>query len=151
MRNGREMMSLDRPNHAGVPAVKVQYQKGREVHALAVTDLNAGDVLEITGGKNNHTLGKPVKKGGSLTFLIQKQIRLSKGQLLNRTRNESLLHCIDTGIIGKELQRPADGELTAKTGTPARLRVCSGGVSFQAVTDEPVQTAQTRPEDQDHI
>lgn len=151
MRNGREMMSLDRPNHAGVPAVKVQYQKGREVHALAVTDLNAGDVLEITGGKNNHTLGKPVKKGGSLTFLIQKQIRLSKGQLLNRTRNESLLHCIDTGIIGKELQRPADGELTAKTGTPARLRVCSGGVSFQAVTDEPVQPAQSRPMDQERI
>ena len=77
-RNGKEMMSLDRPNHAGVPAVKVQYQKGREVHARTVTDLNAGDVLEITGGKNNYTLGKAVKKGESITFLVQKQIRLTK-------------------------------------------------------------------------
>ena len=151
MRNGREMMSLDRPNHAGVPAVKVQYQKGREVHALAVTDMNAGDVLEITGGKNNYTLGKPVKNGDSVTFLIQKQIRLPKGQLLNRIRNESLLHCIDTDIIGKNLQRPADGELTLKTGTPARLRVCSGGVAFQALTDEPVQPALSRPMAQERI
>lgn len=151
MRNGREMMSLNRPNHAGVPAVKVQYQKGREVHALAVTNLNAGDVLEITGGKSNYTLGKPVKKGEVLTFLVQKQIRLSKGLLLNRIRNESLLQRIDADIIGNKLQRPADGSLTIKVGSPARLFVCSGGASFQVFTDEPVQPAQNRPMDQERI
>ena len=150
-RNGKEMMSLDRPNHAGVPAVKVQYQKGREVHARTVTDLNAGDVLEITGGKNNYTLGKAVKKGESITFLVQKQIRLTKGMLLNRIRNESLLQHIDTDIIGKKLQRPAAGSFTAKIGSPAVLLVSSGKASFQAATDEPVQAAQSRPMDKERI
>ena len=150
-RNGKEMMSLDRPNHAGVPAVKVQYQKGREVHARTVTDLNAGDVLEITGGKNNYTLGKAVKKGESITFLVQKQIRLTKGMLLNRIRNESLLQHIDTDIIGKKLQRPAAGSFTAKIGSPAVLLVSSGKSSFQAATDEPVQAAQSRPMDKERI
>ena len=150
-RNGKEMMSLDRPNHAGVPAVKVQYQKGREVHARTVTDLNAGDVLEITGGKNNYTLGKAVKKGENITFLVQKQIRLTKGMLLNRIRNESLLQHIDTDIIGKKLQRPAVGSFTAKIGSPAVLLVSSGKASFQAATDEPVQAAQSRPMDKERI
>ena len=150
-RNGKEMMSLDRPNHAGVPAVKVQYQKGREVHARTVTDLNAGDGLEITGGKNNYTLGKAVKKGESITFLVQKQIRLTKGMLLNRIRNESLLQHIDTDIIGKKLQRPAAGSFTAKIGSPAVLLVSSGKASFQAATDEPVQAAQSRPMDKERI
>ena len=150
-RNGKEMMSLDRPNHAGVPAVKVQYQKGREVHARTVTDLNAGDVLEITGEKNNYTLGKAVKKGESITFLVQKQIRLTKGMLLNRIRNESLLQHIDTDIIGKKLQRPAVGSFTAKIGSPAVLLVSSGKASFQAATGEPVQAAQSRPMDKERI
>lgn len=151
MRNGREMMSLDRPNHAGVPAVRVQYQKGREVHALAVTDLNAGDVIEVTGGKSNYTLGKAFRKGEVLTFLVQKQVRLSKGMLLNRIRNESLLQRIDSDIAGKKLQRPADGSLTVKIGRPACLSVCSGGASFQAFTDGPVQAAQSRPMDRERI
>lgn len=151
MRNGKEMLSLDRPNHAGVPAAKVQYQKGREVHARTIIDLNAGDVLEITGGKNNYTLGKAVKKGGALTFLVRKQVCLPKGMLLNRIRNESLLRRIDDGIIGKKMQRPADGSLTVKAGIPARLSVCSGGASFQAVTDEPVQSARSIPMDRNRI
>lgn len=36
--NGREMISLNRPNHAGVPAVKVLAKKGRNVTAKALTD-----------------------------------------------------------------------------------------------------------------
>lgn len=37
--NGREMISLNRPNHPGVPAVKVLAKKGRNVTAKALTDL----------------------------------------------------------------------------------------------------------------
>ena len=38
--NGREMISLDRPNHAGVPALKVRYQKGRKLFATVLTQLH---------------------------------------------------------------------------------------------------------------
>ena len=78
-RNGRKMMSLDRPNHAGVPAVKVQYQKGREVHGIVLTDLNAGDVLEIAGGKSNYTFEMPLKKGDLFLSLCRNRSVCQKG------------------------------------------------------------------------
>ena len=45
--NGREMISLNRPNHAGVPAVKVLAKKGRNVTAKALTDLYPQDIIEL--------------------------------------------------------------------------------------------------------
>ena len=150
-RNGRKMMSLDRPNHAGVPAVKVQYQKGREVHGIVLTDLNAGDVLEIAGGKSNYTFGNAVEKERSVSFLVQKQIRLSKGTVLNRIRNESLIQHINSSIIEKKLQRPVFGELILKIGEFAVLRVFSDGIFCQAESAEAVQPAQNRPMDKERI
>ena len=46
-RNGRKMLSLDRPNHAGVPALQVVSQSGKTVTAKAITDIHAGDVVEL--------------------------------------------------------------------------------------------------------
>ena len=90
-RNGRAMISLARPNHAGVPAAKVKRQNGREVQAYALTDLNPGDILEIAGEKNDHTLGSAVKKGQSFSFLVRKNVRIQNGRILSRIRNGSLL------------------------------------------------------------
>lgn len=150
-RNGKKMISLDRPNHAGVPAVKVQYQKGREVHGTVLTELNAGDVLEITGGKSNYTFGHTVKKGASVSFLVQKQVRLANGAVLNRIRNESLLQRINKNIIEKKLQIPVFGELNLRIGERAVLRVTSGDISCHAVSQDIVQSAQNRPMDKKRI
>ena len=49
--NGRNMLSLDRPNHAGVPAVVVNSRRGRKIEGTALTDLKKGDVLELGAGK----------------------------------------------------------------------------------------------------
>lgn len=150
-RNGRKMLSLDRPNHAGVPAVKVQYQKGREVHGIVLTDLNAGDVLEISGGKSNYTFGNAVEKGSLVSFLVQKQIRLPKGIILNRIRNESLLQRINSSIIERKQQIPVCGELSLRIGECAVLRVFAGDISCQSVSAEAVQPAQNRPMDKNRI
>ena len=45
--HGREMISLNRPPHAGVPAVKVLAKKGRNVTAKALTDLYPQDIIEL--------------------------------------------------------------------------------------------------------
>ena len=57
--NGRNMLSPDRPNHAGVPAVRVIAQKGREIAVEALTDIHKGDILELEGenaGESGRTL-----------------------------------------------------------------------------------------------
>lgn len=48
--NGRDMLSLSRPSHAGVPAVRVLAQKGREVTGVVLTEIHKGDILELTPG-----------------------------------------------------------------------------------------------------
>lgn len=150
-RNGRAMISLARPNHAGVPAAKVKRQNGREVQAYALTDLNPGDILEIAGEKNDHTLGSAIKKGQSFSFLVRKNVRIQNGRILSRIRNGSLLKQIDERIINDKLQRPVKGELILHIGSPAVLQISSGGHTFTARSSEPVQHALNRPLTEERI
>lgn len=144
-RSGWKMISLTRPNHAGVPAARIRCQRGREVEACALTDLSAGDVLEISGEKNDHTLGSAVKKGNTFTFLVRRQVRLKSGSTLRRIRNGSLLKQINDEMISRPLQRSVDGKLSLKIGQPAVLRVTAGKFDYEAGSDAPVQAALNRP------
>ena len=119
--------------------------EGREVEACALTDLSAGDVLEISGEKNDHTLGSAVKKGNTFTFLVRRQVRLKSGSTLRRIRNGSLLKQINDEVISRPLQRSVDGKLSLKIGQPAVLRVTAGKFDYEAVSDAPVQAALNRP------
>src|SRR5699024_12234250 len=60
MQNGPEMISPDRPNHAGIPAACVERQKGRSLLLKALAAVQKGDVLEISA-KENVTLGQDRK------------------------------------------------------------------------------------------
>lgn len=144
-RNGSKMLSLSRPNHAGVPAARVQYQKGREVKVRALTGLHAGDVLEIPGEKNSYTLGDEVQKGEQFSFLLRKQVRLPSGMTLRRIKNKTLIEMITDEFIEQEIKRPVNGVLTMEIGKPAVLRVTSGEFTCEAESDEPVQTAVNKP------
>ncbi len=154
--NGQEMMALDRPNHTGVPALKVCFQKGRELYGRAVTELNPGDVLEITGGKGNHTLGEAAAKGKEISFLVQKGVRIAPGTVLNRVRNESLIRSIQEEYIGKTLRTGITGTLTLTVEAPAYLTVDfrkenGDVVSFTAETEECVRQAENRPMDETRV
>lgn len=150
-RNGRSMISLSRPNHAGIPAARVLSQCGREVKAKALINLSAGDVLEIAGEKNDYTLGTAVKKGHNFSFLVRKNVKLHSGAILSRIRNNALLKQIDEVIIGKNMRRPAEGELKLKIGSPAVLKVTSDGYSYSAESSEPVQPALKQPLSEERI
>ena len=154
--NGRGMMALERPNHTGVPAVKVRFQKGREVHGTVLTDLNPGDVIEVTGGKGNYTVGNPVQKGGKISFLVQKEVRLTQGTVLNRTRNESLIRSMQDTYMNSGMKLAVSGELSLRISEPGALTVRletedGAETSFTTQTQEPVQEAQNRPMDRERI
>ena len=143
--NGRAMISLDRPNHEGVDAVRMTDQRGREVRGTALTELHRGDVIRIGGGKENYTLGSPVEKGGSVTFLAPKGVRFERGAVFRRIRNGQLLKELDEKYVSAGKQEKIHGFLSLFSSCPAVLTVICREVSFTAESEECVTEAQKRP------
>ncbi len=122
-RNGREMISLSRPNHAGVEAVKVLKQQGKQVTAKALRPLEKGDVLEMPDQKETYTVGQAVAKGQKISFVTHKHQRISDGMALYRTRNEKLLSQIKSDIFREKVQEKIKGNLILSPGKSAILQL----------------------------
>lgn len=149
-KNGRDMLSLKRPNHAGVPVLKVSEQKGKSVTAKALTDIHIGDIIELPVQAENYTFSKDIPSGQTLTFPVNRQQNLKKGQLLNRTRNAYLIREIDSEIIARKVKEKINGKLILSVGEPAKLEV-SCGRSTVEVFGEIVQEALNQPMQKERI
>lgn len=148
--NGADMVSKDRPNHAGVPALQVAKAGGRSVLVKALTEIHKGDVVELPDGKENYTFGQDVKTGASFSFVSRKNQNLKKGQILSRTRNEALLTEVKSSVSDTLLKEPVDGELILSKGGASVFRLTCGGVSAEA-KGEPAQEAVSQPLTSDRI
>lgn len=150
--NGADMLCSDRPNHAGVPALKTESCQGRRIEGTALTDLRKGDVIETgKGKKNNYTVGCEVKKGARLSFLLPKGMTVKKGTVFPRIRNENLIQTLHRDFLTAALQIDVHGILTLIPGCSAELKVSCRDCSFSIRSDEPVQKAQKRPLDAEQL
>lgn len=149
-RNGKDMLSLTRPNHAGVPALKIIAQKGRAVTAKALTELHTGDIVELPAQAENYTFSKEMPSGQTLTFSVNRQQALKKGQILNRTRNEYLINEIHDTIIARKVKEKINGKLILSVGESAKLEVSNGDCAV-TVTGEVVQKALNQPMQKERI
>lgn len=146
-RNGREMLSLERPNHAGVKAVKIIRQQGKELKAQTLVELNKGDVIELPN-QENYTLGQKVAKNDVFSIVMKNRNQVPKGTVLNRTRNEELLKAIRETIVEKKIKEKINGKLNISTKEPAKLtltfqnlKVCVEGEIAQEAISQPMDTA----------
>lgn len=166
-RNGREMLSLKRPDHAGVAAVKVLSQKGRELKGLALTDLSAGDVLEFAPGKEpcktarpkeviasqntvgrdawKYTFGTSAKKGSTVDLLAPRNQKITVGSVLCRTRNQQLLDELEKTFVFGKKQEKVYGFLKLCVGKPATLEVACKEARIKVQTALNAETANSRP------
>lgn len=149
--NGRNMMSLKRPNHAGVPAVSVMTQKGREVTGKALTVLHKGDVLEFRGKQENYTFGSSYEQGAVVHFLAPKGQKLISGSTLYRTKNEFLLRNLEDTYLSGKIKEKIQGILVLSVGKPAKLALRMNDISVEVYSDENVEQAEKRPLDEVHI
>ncbi len=149
-KNGRDMIAADRPNHAGVPALKVMDQKGREVTAKALTQIHRGDVLAFPQ-QGDHTFGKDYEKGSRITIPLPKGKHLEKGLVLNRIRNEKLLGELRDFQKQGKLKEKIYGFLRLYSKEPAMITVCMGEVSAQAISEITVEQAEKSPLDEARI
>lgn len=143
--NGREMMALERPNHAGVPALECMGQKGRELKCRALTDLNKGDVIEIGGGKDNYTIGTPLSMGDSFAFLVRKGVKFPKGKVFCRIRNEQLVQTIRDRFLSSDIKTEICGFLRLADAEPAVLTVWQGDTVYTVCSEVCAQTARSHP------
>lgn len=150
--NGKHMLSLDKPNHAGVPAVRVTGIRGRKIEGTTLTDLKKGDILELgPGKKSNYTLGTDLKKGDTVSILLPRDGKAEKGTIFPRVRSESLIQNIRQTFLLAKPQKAVTGVLSLIPGTSACLTVTSGGQSISVRSEEKVQTAQNRPLDEETL
>ncbi len=137
--NGREMVSLERPNHAGVPVLSVVHYQGKTVTAKAIADINAGDVIELPDGKENFTFANAIRKGQKFTFPTHKKQVFEQNAVLNRVRNESLLREIQDTIIKRKIKEKINGKLILSAGTSAKLMLYYGNIAVEVKGDVPEQ------------
>ena len=146
VQNGRDMISIDRPNHAGVPALKVLKYNGKTVTAKAITDIGAGDVIELPDGKENYTFAKEVLKGQTISFSTHKKQMFVQNAILNRVRNESLLREINETIIQKKVKEKIDGKLILSSTSSAKFILSYDDIIIE-VQGEVAQEAMNQPTD----
>lgn len=149
-KNGPEMLSLTRPNHAGVPAIRITGQNGKRLIGKALIDIHKGDVIEIGSDKESYTYGQEVLKGEVTELLTQSKKNLLKGQVLNRTRNEFLIKNIQETIIQKEIKERISGVFVIQTDKPMQLSLSYKGHSV-IVTGDVVEKAKNQPMDAQRI
>lgn len=144
--NGRDMMSLNRPNHQGIFVGKIQSIQGKNVMFQAAEDLGKGDVLEISlerGDKVELTCPDSWIKGAKVRLNGQKLKYLKPGMRLYRTKNQALRERI-TEDLKQKTKENIKGKITISTGECAKLVVTSERARAE-VSGAVAEPAKNRP------
>lgn len=128
---GRDMISLNRPNHQGTRALEVVSSAFGSAVCTALISLNAGDVFEIDGDFN-YTVGKAFEKGSRVELRLPKNFRLKAGRKLYRIHNKNLTGKLTEDYIAKDKKIQINGRAELICGSEAKLFVYKGDVCASA-------------------
>lgn len=145
--NGKIMMSMDRPNHSGVCVGKVKNVQGIRAAIQLDEDVNAQDVLEFREADQplyDFTVKNDTKKGMILTTNFMKGSGIQPGNLVYRTKNNSLLELLRESYMKNEIKESMDGFFEAKIGQPMKFTLVHGEFSA-TVTGDVVEGAMNQP------
>ena len=153
--NGREMISLNRPNHAGVPAVKVLAKKGRNVTAKALTDLYPQDIIELPMRKgrekaDNYTCKDAVRKGMNVQIPVFADTPFKRDEIWMRTRNSTLIDTLREEFVNGKIKERICGTFRLYPQEKATLTVKCRDAEI-TVTGEKAQEALSQPMSRERI
>lgn len=150
-KNGRNMITIQKPNHIGVKVGTVLSQKGREVRMRALTDIAAGDLIEFKNEAQRYTTGKSCKQGEMITILAPKGIRLSVNEILYRVQSPELLNTLEIMYSKGKVIEKLYGYISMEAGKAAKLVVCKDEYSVEVESEQQVEAASSRPLDEERI
>ena len=153
--NGREMISLNRPNHAGVPAVKVLAKKGRNVTAKALTDLYPQDIIELPMRKgrekaDNYTCKDAVRKGMNVQIPVFADTPFKRDEIWRRTRNSTLIDTLREEFVNGKIKERICGTFRLYPQEKATLTVKCRDAEI-TVAGEKAQEALSQPMSRERI
>ena len=153
--NGREMISLNRPNHAGVPAVKVLAKKGRNVTAKALTDLYPQDIIELPMRKgrekaDNYTCKDAVRKGMNVQIPVFADTPFKRDEIWMRTRNSTLIDTLREEFVNGKIKERICGTFRLYPQEKATLTVKCRDAEIM-VDGEKAQEALSQPMSRERI
>lgn len=153
--NGREMVSLNRPNHAGVPAVKVLAKKGRTVIAKAMTDLSPQDIIELPMRRgrekaDNYTCKDAVRKGMNVQIPVFADTPFKRDEIWMRTRNSALIERLHEEFVNGKIKERICGTFRLYPQEAATLTVKCRDAEI-TVTGEKAQEALSQPMSRERI
>ena len=137
--NGKELMSVNRPGHFGVPVGEViSGGKGEALIRLS-KDVQSQDVLELRResekrsgepGYYEYTLGTGAKAGEKIKAKLLPKLSARPGDTVYRMRNGVLLDELEASYVKQELKVPVKGRFYAKAGETCTLHVSAPGDSL---------------------
>ena len=153
--NGREMVSLNRPNHAGVPAVKVLAKKGRTVTAKAMTDLSPQDIIELPMRRgrekaDNYTCKDAVRKGMNVQIPVFADTPFKRDEIWMRTRNSTLIDTLREEFVNGKIKERICGTFRLYPQEKATLTVKCRDAEI-TVAGEKAQEALSQPMSRERI
>ena len=153
--NGREMVSLNRPNHAGVPAVKVLAKKGRTVTAKAMTDLSPQDIIELPMRRgrekaDNYTCKDAVRKGMNVQIPVFADTPFKRDEIWMRTRNSALIERLHEEFVNGKIKERICGTFRLYPQETATLTVKCRDAEI-TVAGEKAQEALSQPMSRERI
>ena len=148
--NGREMMSVKRPNHSGLNIGQGRINRRGEMEIQPAKALGAGDVLELPDGQSVK-LDKAVPAGGHLKVKYTGKPFKQTCSVM-RTRNESLIQSVaEQYVKNSDLKEKLYGYVSISKDLPARIdvyyrdmHVCSEGAVVQSAQKRPLTEEEIR-------
>ena len=148
-------ISLNRPNHAGVPAVKVLAKKGRNVTAKALTDLYPQDIIELPMRKgrekaDNYTCKDAVRKGMNVQIPVFADTPFKMDEIWMRTRNSTLIDTLREEFVNGKIKERICGTFRLYPQEKATLTVKCRDAEI-TVAGEKAQEALSQPMSRERI
>ena len=151
-RNGRNMISLSRPNHSGVHVGKVKSVNGSKVQIQLIQSINPQDILEIREEEKlfEFTVKNGEKAGNIYSVNVGKGLLVKPGYLVYRTKNNSLLDDLGERYLKEEVKVPIRGKVNISVNKPICLELNCRGVHIK-VSGDLVEEAKNQPMTEDKI
>lgn len=154
-RNGRSMITLDKPNHSGVKVGRVSKVTKDRVWIKLSEDINKGDVLKIIGTnkeKNSYeyTTGLAIKAGKTTESNYDRRLTLEEGAPVFRVRNNNLIDFLESNFVNGKSPISIDGEVKAIQGEALGIHLRKENVEISLEGDI-VEEAKNQPMSEEKI